>query len=164
MAKKKLTEKDFWAQHIIRAQQDGEDCIFALVRRKYSDDDVESIGAGEYIGLERKANYPKINDSDPDSTTFGQRIDKPNAEPIGIKMVLKDKFSKENIEKYKTMAGVTSFGQTEYIWKFRQININADNIKEFWEIPQDEAYDKLVLKRTVINVEENKPNSRRKNP
>ena len=164
MAKKKLTEKDFWAQHIIRAQQDGEDCIFALVRRKYSDDDIESVGAGEYIGLDRKANYPKITDPDPDSDTFGKRIDKPNSEPIGIRMVLKDKFTKENIEKYKSMAGVTSFGQTEYIWKFKQININADKVDEFWSIPQDEAYDKYVLNAKVLKVETDKPNNRRRNP
>jgi len=164
MGKKKLTEDNFWAQHIIRAQQDGEDCIFALVRRKYSDDDIETTGPGEYIGLDRKPSYAKTTDNDPDSDTFGQRIDKPNSEPIGVRMELKDKFTPKNIAKYKKMCGVTSFGQTEYIWKFKQINVAADKIDEFWDIPQDKAYDRYVLKEQLIKIEENKPNTRRKNP
>jgi hypothetical protein len=164
MGKKKLTEDNFWAQHIIRAQQDGEDCIFALVRRKYADDDIESTGPGEYLGLDRTESFAKINDTDPDSETFGQRIDKPNSEPIGVRMIFKDKFTPANIKKYQKMCGVTSFGQTEYIYKFRQINIAADKVDEFWTIKQDDAYNRYVLKDTVVNIEENKPNSRRKNP
>ena len=164
MVKKKLTEDNFWAQHVIRAQQDGKDYIFALVRRKYSETDIETTGPGEYLGLDRKSSYPKITDNDPDSETFGKRIDKPNAEPIGIRMIFKDEFNTKNIAKYKSMCGVTSFGQTEYIYKFRQINLSADKIDEFWEIKQDKAYDKYVLKENVVIVEKNQPNSRRKNP
>lgn len=163
MGKKKLTEDNFWAQTIIRAQQDGEDYIFALVRRKYADDDIETTGPGEYFGLSRTESYARITDQDPDSETFGKRIDKPNSEPIGVKMTFKDKFNSANIKKYQKMAGINSFGQTEYIWKFKQINISADKVDEFWDIPQDDAYDRYVLKQ-VVKVEENKPNSRRKNP
>ena len=39
MAKKKLSSDDYWAQQIIRAQQGGKDYIFALVRRKYDEDE-----------------------------------------------------------------------------------------------------------------------------
>ena len=60
MVKKKLTQDDFWAQQVIRAQSGGKDYIFALVRRKYSDDDIEPIGHGEYIGLKKTKNNPKI--------------------------------------------------------------------------------------------------------
>jgi len=164
MAKKKLTENDYWAQHIIRAQQDGKDYIFALVRRKYDEDDIETTGPGEYLGLSREERYPKITDKDPDSDTFGKRIDKPNAEPIGIRLIYKDEFNAKNIEKYKAMAGVTGFGETGYIWKFKQINLTADNVNEFWEIPQEEAYDKYIVKQQVVKIEENKSNNRRKNP
>lgn len=164
MGKKKLTEENFWAQHIIRAQQDGKDYLFALVRRKYADDDIETTGPGEYFGLDRSESYAKVTDQDPDSDTFGQRIDKPNSEPIGVKMVFKDTFTPANIKKYQKMCGVTSFGQTEYIYKFKQVNIAADKVDEFWSIPQNDAYDKYVLKEQVLKVEENKPNIRRKNP
>lgn len=163
MGKKKLTEKDFWAQHVIRAQQNGEDFIFALCRRKYSDDDIETTGPGEYIGLTRQEAFAKITDNDPDSDTFGERIDKPNSDPIGVKLIFKDKFNEANIKKYKSMCGTNGFGKTEFIWKFKQESIAVEKESEFWKIPQDEAYDKYVLKNKVVLVEE-KPNSRRKNP
>ncbi len=166
MAKKVLDESNFWAQHIIRAQQDGKDCIFALVRRKYSEDDIEQVGSGEYRGLSKEAAYLKITDPDPDSETFGKRISKPNSEPTGMKMIYTDKFTPENIKKYKSMCGITNFGQTEYIYKFKQVNISADKLDEFWSIPQDEAYDKYVLntREIVVKVEKDKPNVKRRNP
>jgi len=164
MGKKKLTEKDYWAQHIIRAQQDGKDYIFALVRRQYADNDIETVGPGEYLGLDRASSYAKITDNDPDSETFGQRIDKPNSEPIGIRMTFIDEFTPENVKKYKKMCGINNFGKTEYIYKFRQENIAVSKVDEFWKIPQDEAYDKYVLKETVVKIEKDKPDNRRKNP
>ncbi len=152
MAKKKLTQDDYWAQQIIRAKQDGKDCIFALVRRKYSENDIESTGPGEYFGLDKQSNYPKITDNDPDSDTFGKRIDKPNAEPTGVRLIYLDKFTPENIKKYKSMYGVTTFGTTQLIYKFIQMNITADNEEEFWSAPQDEVYNKYILKQPAITV------------
>ena len=165
MAKKKLTPDNFWALNIVRAQQDGKDCIFASVRRKYADDDIETKGSGEYIGLSKKQSFPRITDQDPDSDTFGQRIDKPNAAPIGTKMIYEDEFTPENIKKYKKMVGTNHFGQTELIWKFKQVNISVDLVDEFWTMSQDEAYAKYVQKEQTIKIveKENKPNSRRRN-
>ena len=166
MGKKKLTENNFWAQHVIRAQQDGKDYIYALVRRKYADDDIETTGPGEYFGLDKEPSYAKITDNDPDSDTYTQRIDKPNSDPLGIRMKFKDEFNEKNIKKYKSMCGTNPFGQTEYIWKFRQVNISVDKIPEFWEIAQDKAYDKYILKEERLKIEtsENKPNHQRRNP
>jgi len=165
LAKKKLTEKDFWALNIVRAQQDGKDYIFASVRRKYSDDDIETKGSGEYLGLSRVESFEKITDNDPDSDTFGKRIDKPGASPIGTKQVYTDEFTPANIKKYKAMVGTNHFGQTELIWKFKQVNISVDLVDEFWTLPQDEAYNKYVLKEQTINIveKENKSNARRRN-
>ena len=153
VAKKKLSEKDFWAQQVIRAQQDGKDCIFALVRRRYSEDDIESVGPGEYFGIDRKPNYPKVTDNDPDSETYTQRIDKPDAEPTGVRLIYLDKFTPENIKKYKSMCSVTTFGTTQLIYKFKQISITADKDNEFWSSPQDEVYNKYILKETIIKIE-----------
>ena len=61
------------------------------------------------------------------------------------------------------MVGINGFGSTEFIWKFKQINISADKIEEFWSITQEDAYDKYVLKQ-VIKIETDKPNNRRRNP
>ena len=153
MAKKTLTQNDYWAQHIIRAQQDGKDYIFALVRRKYSEDDVEQTGPGEYFGIEHKSSYAKVTDNDPDSDTFGKRIDKPNADPTGVRLVYLDKFTPENIKKYQSMSGVTTYGQTQHILKFKQMSITMDKIPEFWAKTQDELYDKYILKENKIIIE-----------
>lgn len=163
MAKKQLTEKNFWALNIVRAQQNGKDYVFASVRRKYSDDDIETKGSGEYLGLSRVESFPKITDNDPDSDTFGKRIDKPGAAPLGTKMVYTDEFTPENIKKYKSMVGTNHFGQTELIWKFRQVNISVDLLDEFWTMSQEEAYSKYVLKEKTIKIAENIPNTRRRN-
>lgn len=164
MAKKKLTEKDWWAVNVVRAQQDGKDCIFATVRRKYADDDIETKGSSEYLGLDRTQSFPRITDNDPESDTFGQRIDKPGAAPLGTKMIYTDEFTPENIKKYKAMCGTNHFGQTELIWKFKQVQISVDLVEEFWSIPQDEAYRKYVQKEQTIKVETDKPHARKKNP
>ena len=162
MVKKKLTQDDFWAQQVIRAQSGGKDYIFALVRRKYSDEDIEPIGPGEYIGLKETKSYPKMTDNDPDSETFGKRIDKPNAEATGLKMKYEDEFTPENIKKYQSMFGINDFGETLFIYKFKQISIRADKVNEFWTISQDDAYNKYILKEQVIKIEESQSNTRRR--
>jgi len=163
MAKKKLNDNDFWAQQIYRTQQNGKDFIYALVRRRYSVDDIETVGPGEYIGTERKEKFPIITDSDPESETFGERIPKPNALPVGTKLIFQDSWNEKNIKRYQSMAGITNFGETQYIYSFKQTSIAANNIKEFWKLPSlDDAYKKFILKETVIVVEENKHNNRQK--
>ena len=163
MAKKKLTDKDWWALNVVRAQQDDKDCIFASVRRKYAEDDIETKGSGEYIGLDRKESFPRITDNDPESDTYTQRIDKPGASPIGTKMIYTDEFNAENIKKYKAMCGTNHFGQTQLIWKFKQVDISVDLVDEFWTMSQDEAYSKYVLKEQQIKIAQDKPNSRQRN-
>ena len=161
MAKKKLASSDYWAQHIIRAQQGGKDYIFALVRRRYSDDDVEPIGPGEYLGLSEKKSYPKMTDGDPDSETFGKRIDNPNASATGIKIIYTDLFTPENVKKYQSMVGINSYGETAYLYKFKQMTIQGDMVYEFWTTTQDAAYNKYILKEQVITIETDKSNTRR---
>jgi len=163
MGKKKLTEEDFYAQQVIRVQQDGKDYIYGLVRRKYSDDDIEQKGPGEYIGIDRKESYPKITDNDPASDTYTERIEDTNAGPTGVKLIYKDEFNAKNIARYRKMTGITSYGQTELIYRFRQINITADKAEEFWTVPQDDVYNTYVLKQQVVKVETNKSNNRRSN-
>tara|TARA_R110000787_G_scaffold75993_4_gene168020 strand:+ start:2129 stop:2596 length:468 start_codon:yes stop_codon:yes gene_type:complete len=155
MAKRKFNSEDYWAQQIIRAQQGGQDYIFALVRRQYSEDDIEPVGAGDYIGLDKELSYRKVTDKDPESETFGERIDQPNSEPTGTRVVFKDKMTPANVKKYQALVGITSYGETNLVYKFKQINITADNVEEFWTSKMDDMYDKYVLKNKVVMVEKN---------
>ena len=65
-----------------------------------------------------------------------------------------------NIKKYQQMAGNNNFGETSLVYKFKQINITADKINEFWTTPMDKIYNTYVLKEQVIKIEENKSNNR----
>ncbi len=159
MGKRKLGPDEYWAQVIYRAQQAGKDKIYALVRHKYTEDDIEATGPGEFIGLKHIKRYTKQTDQDPESETFGQRIDKPDSEPIGTQLVYEDAYTPENVTKYKKMVGVNNFGETKFVWKFKQMNISGDhNPEEFWEIKQNEAYDKYVSRNPVIKIDTNKKN------
>ena len=74
MAKKELGPDDYWAQYIVRTHSAGKDYLYALVRRRYSEDDVERDGRGKFIGVDEEPRYPMVTDTDPESDTFGKRI------------------------------------------------------------------------------------------
>jgi hypothetical protein len=162
MGKKKLTEKDWWAQQLVRIEQNGKEYIFALVRRRYSRDDIEPVGPGKYIGAKTVKKYAIITDKDPDSDTFGERIQKPDSEPTGTRIVFIDEINEANIKRYKAMADVNSFGETRYEWKFKMQSTQANSAKQFWDLSVDAAYKKFILKEQVIKIEENKSNHRRR--
>ena len=102
-----------------------------------------------------------MTDGDPDSETFGKRIDNPNAEATGIKIIYTDPFTPENVKKYQSMVGINSFGETAYLYKFKQMTIQGDKVDEFWSTTQDDAYNKYILKEQVITIETDKSNTRR---
>lgn len=163
MVKKELTEKDFWAQYVCRISQGGEDYLFAYCRRKYGDDDIEMEGKGTYMGAERVNKYKKITDKDPDSDTFGKRIDDPKGEPIGTRISFNRKFTPENIKKFQQMCEVNNFGETKLYWKFQERVIISPNKEEFWSISMEDAHKKYIEKvPEVVVIEKDKPNTRRR--
>ena len=86
MAKKELGPGDYWAQYIVRTRSAGVDYLYALVRRRYSEDDIERDGRGKYIGVEEEPRFPMTTDTDPESETFGKRIKEANKESVGVKL------------------------------------------------------------------------------
>ena len=74
MAKKELGPDAYWAQYIVRTHSAGKDYLYALVRRRYSEDDIERDGVGKYIGVIEEERFPMVTDTDPESDTFGKRI------------------------------------------------------------------------------------------
>lgn len=156
MAKKKLLPTDYWAQYIVRAQSNGKDYIYALVRRRYSDDDIEPKGPGQYLGVSEEDRFEKITDDDPDSETFGKRIPKPNSEAIGKSLKYTLDFNKKNIDDFKKMCAAvgTPFGETRFYYKFKERTITAENTDEFWTLDWTEAHKRFIHGKQVIEIEQ----------
>ena len=87
MPKKELKPEDYWAQYIVRTKSDGKEYVYALVRRRYSDDDIESKGPGSYLGVSEDDRFEIITDTDPESDTFGKRVPKPDSQPVGKNLI-----------------------------------------------------------------------------
>ena len=157
MAKKELGPESYWAQYIVRTHSAGKDYLYALVRRRYSEEDIERDGRGKYIGVEEDPRYPMITDTDPDSDTFGKRIKQNDKEPVGIKLRYTLEFNEKNIRDMKTMCGAIGdpFGETRFIWKFKERAIATDNVSNFWELDWEEAHKRFIERsKQVIEIEQ----------
>jgi len=156
MTKRKLQPNDYWAQYIVRTQTDGKDYIYALVRRKYADDDIEPKGPGEYLGVDEEDRFERITDNDPDSETFGKRISKPDSQPIGKRLKFTLAFTKQNVDDFKKMCGAigTPFGETRFYYKFKERTITAENTDEFWTLDWTEAHKRFIHGKQVIEIEQ----------
>ena len=157
MAKKELGPNDYWAQYIVRTHSAGKDYLYALVRRRYSEDDVERDGRGKYIGVEEEPRYPMVTDTDPESDTFGKRIQQEGKESNGKKLKYTLEFNEKNIGDFKTMCGAIGdpFGETRFIWKFKERAISSDNVSNFWELDWEEAHKRFIERsKQVIEIEQ----------
>ena len=169
MVKKELTSNDYWAQYIVRTSSAGQGYMYALVRRKYSVDDIEAKGSGKYLGLSEEDRFEMITDSDPDSDTFGQRISKTEAEPVGKKLKYTIPFDSKNIADFKKMCAAvgTPFGETKFYYKFKERTITSEDENEFWTLDWDEAHKRFIHGKQVIEIEQknkydDRPRSARK--
>ena len=157
MAKKELGPEDWWAQYIVRTRSGGKDYLYALVRRRYSEDDVEADGRGKYIGVEEEPRYPMTTDADPDSDTFGKRIQVKDKESVGIKLKYTLEFTEKNIADMKTMCGAIGdpWGETRFVWKFKERAIATDNLRNFWDLSWEEAHKRFIERtKQVIEIEQ----------
>ena len=127
MPKKELKPEDYWAQYIVRTRSDNKEYVYALVRRRYSEDDIESKGPGSYLGVKEDDRFEIITDTDPESDTFGKRVSKPDSQPIGKKLKFTLPFNQKNAADFKKMwaAVGTPFGETKFYWKFKERTITA---------------------------------------
>jgi hypothetical protein len=157
MAKKELGPNDYWAQYIVRTHSADKDYLYALVRRRYSEDDVERDGRGKYIGVEEEPRYPMITDTDPESETFGKRIKQNDKDPVGVKLKYTLELNDKNIKDMKTMCGAIGdpFGETRFIWKFKERAVATDNVRNFWELTWEEAHKRFIERsKQVIEIEQ----------
>ena len=164
MGKKKLEPEDYWASKVWRTKSNGVEYIFARARRRYSENDVETKGPSEWIGMKEGDRFEKITDKDPDSETFGQRIDRPNSEPAGKVLQYMRELNAKNIEFFKRMCGNTGppFGQTYYIFKFKNQSFEEQDPEVFWNAEYEQQYKIYTGQKQVVIIGEDKHNSRRK--
>jgi hypothetical protein len=157
MAKKELGPESYWAQYIVRTHSAGKDYLYALVRRRYSEEDIERDGTGKYIGVTEEERFPMVTDADPDSDTFGKRIQQEGKESNGKKLKYTLEFNEKNIRDMKTMCGAIGdpFGETRFIWKFKERAISTDNVSNFWELDWEEAHKRFIERsKQVIEIEQ----------
>jgi hypothetical protein len=136
-----------WAQHIYRTEKAGKDYIFALVRRKFGTNDVETRGPGEYIGIKEETIYQKTTDTNPDSPTFNQRIDEELSVfdgagreqkqkiALGKNWEHTDEANDKTLENYKKLVGnmPKPLGDTKFYWILPEGKYDATSMKEFFE-------------------------------
>jgi len=164
MAKKELGPESYWAQYIVRTHSAGKDYLYALVRRRYSEEDIERDGTGKYIGVIEEERFPMVTDTDPESDTFGKRIKQEDKESNGKKLKYTLEFNEKNIRDMKTMCGAIGdpFGETRFIWKFKERAISTDNVSNFWELDWEEAHKRFIERsKQVIKVEQKNINDNR---
>ena len=157
MAKKELGPESYWAQYIVRTHSAGKDYLYALVRRRYSEEDIERDGVGKYIGVTEEERFPMVTDTDPESDTFGKRIKQEDKESNGKKLKYTLEFNEKNIGDMKTMCGAIGdpFGETRFIWKFKERAISSDNVSNFWELDWEEAHKRFIERsKQVIEIEQ----------
>jgi len=98
-----------------------------------------------------------VTDTDPESDTFGKRIQQEGKESNGKKLKYTLEFNEKNIGDMKTMCGAIGdpFGETRFIWKFKERAISSDNVSNFWELDWEEAHKRFIERsKQVIEIEQ----------
>ena len=150
--KKELSFNDYWGQQIFRLTKGNKDYLWALVRRKYGEDDIERKGIGTHVGVAEKQVYEMETDNDPESVTFGKRVPRrrivydtagnPKEEslPIETRFAFIHEATPANILKYKKLVSNSSvFGFTQFYWVFNNRKVLCENENDFWNLKNSVA-------------------------
>ncbi len=163
MAKKKFNFNEYWGQQLFKVKQGNKDYIWALVRRKYGEDDIERKGMGKNIGVAEEEIYEMETDKDPDSETFGKRIPRKrivydtsgNSKEVPAPIERRFKFIHEanakNIADYKKLVGyTTAFKGTQFYWVFQGRKVTCENPNDFWTLSVAEAKRVAIPQKVTI--------------
>lgn len=166
--KTKDGEIDFsrlWSQQIFRSQVGEKQYIFALVKRKYGPNDVETTGPGEYIGIEQKPTYKMTTDTNPDSETYNERVPEEQSTFSGSGQEIKVKIqtgttwennhevSKKMLENYRSTVGnmPKPLGETQLYWILKEGKYQANDINDFFEMDMKDVRETLVKSKSIRN-------------
>ena len=122
---------------------------------------------GKYIGVEEEPRFPMVTDTDPESETFGKRIKEKDKESVGIKLKYTLELTDKNIADFKVMSAAIGdpFGETRFIWKFKERAIASDNVKNFWNLSWEEAHKRFIERsKQVIEIEQTEESKPREKP
>ena len=144
-----LNSDNYFAQQVYRVLVNGKGYIGALVRRRYDEFDVEKKGIGKYIGIEEVEIHDMVTDNDPESETFGKRIEDPNDEGGRKKMQFVETDDAKALEKFRKLTGTTNYGTTILTYKFREQTFEAPDNEEFWTANIQDIHRKYIQKLTV---------------
>jgi len=161
--KKPFSFDEHWGQQIFRTKKGPKEFLWALVRRKYDEDDIERKGIGIHIGVEEKPIFEMETDQDPESVTFGKRVPKrrivydtagnPKEEdmPVETRFTYIHEVSPVNIKKYKKLEGHnTLYGYTQFYWVINDRKVKCDNPEDFWKYNIGEVQKYVIPEKVSI--------------
>jgi len=162
LAKKKFDFTEWWGQQLFRGRSNQKDYIWALIRRKYGENDIERKGGGMNIGVQEEEIFEMETDKDPESETFGKRIprtkivydtagnQKEIPMPIETRLRPIHEATAKNIADYKKLIGFSSiFGNTQFYFVIRGKKYTVDNEEDFWTTTIPEAKKKMTPTKTT---------------
>lgn len=154
---------ELWSQQIFRSQVGEKQYIFALVKRKYGPQDVESTGPGEYIGIEQKPVYKMTTDTNPDSDTYNERVPEEQLTYTGSGQEVRVKIqtgttwentievSKKSLEDFRSTVGIMPkpLGETQLYWILKEGKYVCNDINDFFEMDISDVRSALVKSKSL---------------
>jgi hypothetical protein len=130
----KIDTEKYWAQSVMRVQKNNKPYIAARLRPKYGEgfEDIDDTG-NKYIevGLTKEEKVRKIFDQNPDSPTFGQRINDPNASVGGYRMKFDQEMTKKALDELAKMCGQSNRGSTDFTFLRRgKSGVTAESLEQ----------------------------------
>ena len=124
----------YWAQSVMRVQKNNKPYIAARLRPKYGEgfEDIDDTG-DKYIeiGLIKEEKIRKITDTNPDSETFGKRINDPNASVGGYRLKFSQEMTKEALDEISSMCGQSNRGSTDFTFMRRgKSGVTAESLEQ----------------------------------
>lgn len=146
----KIDTEKYWAQSVMRVQKNNKPYIAARLRPKYGEgfEDIDDTG-NKYIevGLTKEEKVRKIFDQNPDSPTFGKRINDPNASVGGYRLKFDTEMTEKALKELAKMCGQSNRGLTDFVFLRRGKSAvtaesleqlaqydTADELQHEWEI------------------------------
>ena len=127
----------YWAHIVYKVEKAGKPFIAGVLRKRYGDDfeDIDDSGLAEVtLGIVSERKKRKFTDTNPDSETFGERIEDPDDEGGELQQKFILPMTDEVVEEFRKMCGDSNYGSTQYVRLYHSKRpISAETLDELVE-------------------------------